>query len=414
MAGMEGAILDECDKLYCTGCSNLISRICKEFREANDQLVQEMKELKDICNGMENALEGVKNELEILRGKEMDGKKEVEEVKRSIEGVKKESVMRKDVEDVKRTVEEVQRDGKKEVDEVKRSMEVIKKEAMVRREVEDVKREVEEVKMNGKKEVDEVRRNVDLFKKETVMRKEVEDVRRVMEEIKRDGKKDVEEVKKSMELMRKETVLKKEVEEVKRVVEDMKKDGLLKKDVEEEVKKSFAEIVASEKENEEKSENSRAKEREMEMRVREVMEREKRKLNMVFMGLPEKDDENDKNDIRKILDALVPEMNIEFELIGRIGRSEKRPVRVRMIDAADKRRVLSRAKLLKQKTEFDRVYIVPDLTRMQQDEDKILREEVKNRRNAGALNVRIVNGRVVEGIVNEANVVNVGASVNTV
>src|ERR1700731_745665 len=132
--------------------------------------------------------------------------------------------------------------------------------------------------------------------------------------IKRDGKKDVEEVKKSMELMRKETVLKKEVEDVKRVVEDMKKDGLLKKDIEEEVTKSFAEIVASEKENEEKSKNSRAKERERKMRGRKVMDGEKRKMNMVFIGLPyeEKDDENDKNEIRKILDALVPEVGIEF------------------------------------------------------------------------------------------------------
>ena len=60
------------------------------------------------------------------------------------------------------------------------------------------------------------------------------------------------------------------------------------------------------------------------------------------------------------------------------------------------------------------MYIVPDLTRMQQDEDKILREEVKNRRNAGALNVRIVSGRVVEGTVNEANAVSVSASVNSV
>ena len=73
-----------------------------------------------------------------------------------------------------------------------------------------------------------------------------------------------------------------------------------------------------------------------------------------------------------------------------------------------------RAKPLKQKAEFDRVYISPDLTRRRQDEDKMLREEVKNRRNAGALNVRIVSGRVIEGIVNEANVVSVSATVNSV
>ena len=326
--------IGKCNKTFCTSCNEFVSKICKEFRE-------ELQKVKAKYERVENEMESVKRELEDLKNKEKDDRKEVEEVKRGMVEVKKESV----------------------------------------------------------KEVDEIKRNMELFKKETVPRKEVENVREVMEEIKRDGKREMGEVKRNMELMKKEVVMRMEVEEVKKAMEEIRKDGVLKKDVEEEVKRSFADIVASEKENEEKLENSKAKQREVEMKVREVMERDKRRMNLVIMGLQEKDEDADKEEIRKIMDALVPENMLDFEVVGRIGRkSEKeRPVRVRMLEFADKRRILIRAKLLKQKEEYARVYIVPDLTRLQQEEDKKLRMEVKTRRNEGGVNVRIVGGKVVEG-----------------
>jgi len=193
------------------------------------------------------------------------------------------------------------------------------------------------------------------------------------------------------------------VEDVKKSVEEIRKDGMMKKDVEEEVKRSFANIVASEKESEESLANSRAKQREVEVKVREVMERDKRRLNVVFMGLPEKDDDADKTEIRKIMDEIVTEVALDFEFLGRIGKKgeKPRPVRVRLSEMQDKRRILVRAKTLKQKTGYEKIYIVPDLTRMQQDEDKKLRDEVRVRKNAGGVNVRIVGGRVVEGNANE-------------
>jgi len=39
--------------------------------------------------------------------------------------------------------------------------------------------------------------------------------------------------------------------------------------------------------------------------------------------------------------------------------------------------------------------VVPDLTRIQQEEDKILRDEVKRRRLVGEVKVRIVKGEVI-------------------
>ena len=58
--------------------------------------------------------------------------------------------------------------------------------------------------------------------------------------------------------------------------------------VEQEVKKSFQEImeVEKEREKESKEQNRRANEREMEMRMREALEQEKRTMNVVIMGVP--------------------------------------------------------------------------------------------------------------------------------
>jgi hypothetical protein len=51
----------------------------------------------------------------------------------------------------------------------------------------------------------------------------------------------------------------------------------------------------------------------------------------------------------------------------------------------------------------ERIFIVPDRTRIQQDEDKKLREEVKRLRLAGGVRVRIVRGTVVSEVL-EASV----------
>ena len=107
------------------------------------------------------------------------------------------------------------------------------------------------------------------------------------------------------------------------------------------------------------------------MKVKETIEREKRRNNIVLMGLKEGDEESDKTEVNKIVEALIPDIKIPFELLGRIGRkSEKiRPIRVKLTDVNDRKRLLVRAKNLK-KEGFDKIFLVPDLTRNQQEEDK--------------------------------------------
>ena len=64
-------------------------------------------------------------------------------------------------------------------------------------------------------------------------------------------------------------------------------------------------------------------------------------------------------------------------------------------DMEDRRRVLARAKNLKKADGMQGYYIVPDLTKIQQDEDKKLKNEVKSLREAGNTFARISRGVVV-------------------
>ena len=133
------------------------------------------------------------------------------------------------------------------------------------------------------------------------------------------------------------------------------------------------------------------------MRMKEAMEQEKRRMNVVTMGVPETDEDHDKEEVGNVINGLIEEVRIGWEMMGRIGkRGDKgRPIKVKFTEINDKRRVLSRAKNLKNKVGMETIYIVPDLTQDQQRDDKVRRDEVKRLKDAGAQNVRISKGMVV-------------------
>ena len=66
---------------------------------------------------------------------------------------------------------------------------------------------------------------------------------------------------------------------------------------------------------------------------------------------------------------------------------------MKLTDVNDRKRLLVRAKNLK-KEGFDKIFLVPDLTRNQQ-EDKKLRDELKSLKAAGVTNVKISKGKVI-------------------
>lgn len=73
------------------------------------------------------------------------------------------------------------------------------------------------------------------------------------------------------------------------------------------------------------------------------------------------------------------------------------PIRVKLLELSDKRKLLSRAKKLKDIMGMEKVYILRDLTQKQLMKDRVLREEVRKMKEAGAMNVRIFKGIIVSG-----------------
>jgi len=249
-----------------------------------------------------------------------------------------------------------------------------------------------------------------------------ETVLKVVEE--REKKLEVEVLDQVVEKLKKEAeVTKREIQEGKVVAENVWKKALQKKEedikksfaqaVKEdgEVKKSFIEIVKEQeeqwtvkvgkKEKEESRKNEASMRKDIRMEVAEEMEREKRKNNLVLFGVPEEGSEGlGRERIVEVIKGLVPEAEVEFVVVARIGRKESgaiRPVRIRVEDPGNRRKLLGRAKGLKSKEGMDKIYIAPDMTRVQQLDDRKLRDEVKRLRESGARGVRIEKGVVVVG-----------------
>ncbi len=246
---------------------------------------------------------------------------------------------------------------------------------------------------NNKKELGDLEKRVKI----------VEDFEKDME-----GKKD-----RLLETSRKEVKeLEKKVKKLEEAVKEReaKKEQIVLKEVQG-IKESFVAIVQEQaKEQEiEREKEQKTKEREMQQKMLEMMEREKRRNNMIIRGIKESNDQADRLAVDRVLGALVEELEIKYEIIGRVGRLDKenevrkdRPLRIRIEDIEDKRRLLSRSKKLKEsKDEFlHKVYMAPDMTRIQQEEDKTMRDKLKEIREKDVKDkvqssVKIAKGEIV-------------------
>jgi len=135
--------------------------------------------------------------------------------------------------------------------------------------------------------------------------------------------------------------------------------------------------------------------------VEESMEIERRKGNVVIHGVPELDAEKD---MEQVLDIFGKGLHLDFERhvekmhrIGKLVEGRPRPIKVMLKTAVDgKKEILSRAKQLKEYTEYKRIFISPDLTRKQQEKDKELRQNLKRIRESGESEARIRFGKIVK------------------
>ena len=196
------------------------------------------------------------------------------------------------------------------------------------------------------------------------------------------------EVRRSVEKLQKDAVEIKEVIDVKEEIKQIRAEGV-------EMRKSWAEAAATGTNGAgiiimpqvpEGEARVSGTERNIQMKITEALERDKRKNNLVFMGIPEADDGDEKNEIiDKIVKELMGGELCRVNVGERIGKkgNKPRPVRVGVEDSKKRNTLLSKARGLKEIDGLDKFFICPDLTRQQQAEDKQLRDKLKTLRQEG-------------------------------
>jgi len=134
-------------------------------------------------------------------------------------------------------------------------------------------------------------------------------------------------------------------------------------------------------------------------RVSEEEERQSRRWNLVFWGIKEGSAEEDERLVREVVCSLVGDECVGIRVVGRVGRKggKVRPIRVVVEEAGQRGRILARAKTLKTMAGREGIYITPDRTWKQQEEDRVLRDKVKAFRSKGKEGVKISRGEVVAG-----------------
>ena len=116
----------------------------------------------------------------------------------------------------------------------------------------------------------------------------------------------------------------------------------------------------------------------------------------------EEDDKDDKVVVTKLLHEIgvpsIAQSDFTVERVGlNRGETYHRPLKMKLHKPEDRRKIFSNAWKLKERsnTEFANVYFTPDLTKKQQEDDRILKQELKRRIELGERNLKIRRGRIV-------------------
>ena len=136
----------------------------------------------------------------------------------------------------------------------------------------------------------------------------------------------------------------------------------------------------------------------------EVEDRDRRKANLIISGLQEEfsgtAEERKKRDLSKVqslfraLDGVSGHVISSVRRLGKGNSQKPRLLKVVCRDIESKRALLRKSKNLRGIANYRNVYLNPDLTPNQQEENKRFIEELKARRDLGE-NVVIQNGKVV-------------------
>ena len=130
--------------------------------------------------------------------------------------------------------------------------------------------------------------------------------------------------------------------------------------------------------------------------VKEVLEQEKRQLNIVVSNLPEITSASTPRAVLKATKELFQnklQVNPnEVDKTDIIPTERGALVKVQMKNKSSKRTALSNAKDLRNDEVYRNVYLKPDLTYQQRRKEAELRQEVRRRKENGEKNLKIVRG----------------------
>ena len=133
--------------------------------------------------------------------------------------------------------------------------------------------------------------------------------------------------------------------------------------------------------------------------VDELADRESRKCNLIVYNLSESSTPNAEAD-KSLFTRLCSSLSLQVHItaVTRLGKKElskTRPLRVCLDNEATKRRILSRSSQLKSKPDWENVYVNPDMTLAERNANRLLRKELRERKNRGEKNLIIRRNKIV-------------------
>ena len=136
--------------------------------------------------------------------------------------------------------------------------------------------------------------------------------------------------------------------------------------------------------------------------MNQYSDRERRKQNLVILDLPESGGSNssdqnmlDASAFNRLVSSQFKIENIRIVKTARLGRTnpeKPRPLLVSLSDSSSRRYLLQNSKILHGNPEYNKVYIFPDLSPKEQEANKKLQMELRQRRQGGETNLIIRKG----------------------
>ena len=148
--------------------------------------------------------------------------------------------------------------------------------------------------------------------------------------------------------------------------------------------------------------------------IDEYRDRESRKLNLILYNVPESQSSDTSvqqtHDTKFISDIAnkIEAGQIDVTRVTRLGKkvnNKNRLMKVQVANLSQKRRLLTNAKKLKQcSVDFQNIYLSPDLSYNERQANKLLRQELSRRKEAGETDLVIYRGSIVKKTLHKSNV----------